>query len=35
MLTFAQATGALDELADRDQDFRRLGTGYGFTEGPS
>ena len=35
MLTFAQATSALDELIDRDQDFRLLGTGFGFTEGPA
>ena len=35
MLTFAQATGALDKLIDRDQDFRLLGTGFGFTEGPA
>ena len=35
MLSFAQATGALDKLIDRDQDFRLLGTGFGFTEGPA
>ena len=35
MLTFAQATGPLDELIDRDQGFRLLGTGFGFTEGPA
>jgi sugar lactone lactonase YvrE len=35
MLSFAQATDALDKLIDRDQDFRLLGTGFGFTEGPA
>src|SRR5512146_3351564 len=35
MLSFAQATGALDQLIDRDQDFRLLGAGFGFTEGPA
>ena len=35
MLSFAQATGALDKLIDRDQDFRLLGAGFGFTEGPA
>ena len=35
MLSFAQATGTLDQLIDRDQDFRLLGTGFGFTEGPA
>ena len=35
MLPFAQATDALDKLIDRDQDFRLLGTGFGFTEGPA
>ena len=35
MLPFAQATDALDPLIDRDQDFRLLGRGFGFTEGPA
>ena len=35
MLPFARATDALDKLIDRDQDFRLLGTGFGFTEGPA
>ena len=29
------ATDALADLIDRDQDFRLIGTGYGFTEGPA
>ena len=35
MLSFVSATGALADLIDQDQDFRQIGSGYGFTEGPA
>jgi gluconolactonase len=35
MLSFVSATGALADLIDQDQDFRQIGAGYGFTEGPA
>jgi len=35
MLSFVSDTGALAELIDKDQDFRQIGAGYGFTEGPA
>jgi gluconolactonase len=35
MLSFASETNALADLIDRDQDFRLIGSGYGFTEGPA
>jgi gluconolactonase len=35
MLSFVSATGALADLIDKDQDFRQIGSGYGFTEGPA
>jgi len=35
MLSFASETNALADLIDRDQDFRLIGAGYGFTEGPA
>ena len=35
MLSFASETDALADLIDRDQDFRLIGSGYGFTEGPA
>jgi gluconolactonase len=35
MLSFAQATDALDHLIDPAEDFRLLGSGFIFTEGPA
>ena len=35
MLSIAKETDALATLIDRDQDFRLIGSGYGFTEGPA
>ena len=35
MLSFVSATDALANLIDKDQDFRLIGSGYGFTEGPA
>jgi gluconolactonase len=35
MLSFAQASGVLDQLIDKDQEFRQLGSGFLFTEGPA
>jgi gluconolactonase len=35
MLSFAQATQALNDLIDPDQDWRQIGSGYGFAEGPA
>jgi gluconolactonase len=35
MLSFVQATDKLDKLIDRDQDFRLIGSDFGFTEGPA
>jgi len=35
MLSISQGTDALLELIDPDQDYRQIGSGYGFTEGPA
>jgi gluconolactonase len=35
MLSFAQATDALEQLIDPAQDFRQIGSGFLFTEGPA
>jgi gluconolactonase len=35
MLSFARATGALDQLIDSGQDFVQIGSGFRFTEGPA
>jgi gluconolactonase len=35
MLSIAQATGAIEQLIDRDQDLRQIGSGFRFTEGPA
>jgi gluconolactonase len=35
MLSFARATGALDQLIDSGQDFVQSGSGFRFTEGPA
>ncbi len=35
MLSFAQAADGLDQLIDPAQDFRQLGSGFLFTEGPA
>jgi sugar lactone lactonase YvrE len=35
MLSFVSPTDALAALIDKDQDFRLIGSGYGFTEGPA
>jgi gluconolactonase len=35
MLSIARPTDVLEELIDPDQDFRELGSGFTFTEGPA
>ena len=35
MLCFVQVTDALEQLIDADQDFRQIGSGFLFTEGPT
>ncbi len=35
MLSFVQASDALSQLIDHDQEFRQIGAGFLFTEGPA